>query len=328
LFWHIGPPTAALRNREQSIEQFMATTEQKRGNYLPLAVDRLVLTGSDRVKFLHGFCTADIKRMLPGELREAFVLNTKGKLVGHVQVLCGPDGLELVTWPGQATVLREHLDRYLIREKVEFPVCATETALFAWGESAPLLQDQPAPAPGNWSDLQLPTGRYLVAVGDFCGAGSLILPRDESARAQLDELAKWLETEQGLQRVAEEQLEFHRITQRYPRFGIDADSETLPQELQRDSQAISFDKGCYLGQETVARIDALGHVNRLLVRMRRLEGELSTLPADLLQAETRVGKLTSVAVDRGEVWGLGIVKRSVAGVGSQFQCGNALFTIE
>ena len=65
--------------------------------YPALPVGRLILTGADRVKFLHNFCTADVKRIQLGELREAFVLNIKGKLHGHAHVLCREESLELRT---------------------------------------------------------------------------------------------------------------------------------------------------------------------------------------------------------------------------------------
>lgn len=306
----------------------MTSSLQPGFGYLPLTVDRLVLTGADRVKFLHGFCTADIKRMTPGEIREAFILNTKGKLVGHVQVLCGEDSLELVTWPDQAAGLREHLDRYLIREQVEFGLTAAAPALFLFADSGLLPPSLGEMAPGTWRELPLPPGNCLLAVGDFCGPGCLLLSGKSSPAASLEQVAAWLETTCGGGRVDLELLEAHRLANCFPRFGVDADAETLPQELQRDRQAISFDKGCYLGQETVARIDALGHVNRLLVRLSVDAGGLPPLPADLCQGETRVGRLTSVAGRDAKRIGLGLVKRGLARPGTQLQCGGATLVVD
>jgi folate-binding protein YgfZ len=137
-----------------------------------------------------------------------------------------------------------------------------------------------------------------------------------------------LENSLGLRRQAADELERHRIGNRYPKFGVDADSETLPQELQRDAQAISFDKGCYLGQETVARIDALGHVNRLLVGLRWESGPLPQLPAELIESDSRVGRMTSLASGSSAVRGLAIVKRAAARPGVQLRCGEAVFTVE
>lgn len=306
----------------------MVNPTQLRLGYLSFTVDRLVLTGADRVKFLHGFCTADIKRMVPGEIREAFVLNTKGKLVGHVQVLCGEDSLELLTWPDQAAGLREHLDRYVIREQVAFTLSTAAPALFLFAESGSLPDSLLELAPGHWRESPLPPGSCLLAAGDFCGPGCVLLAGTASPTASLEELAAWLETSFGAIRVEPADLEFHRLNHGYPKFGVEADSETLPQELHRDRQAISFDKGCYLGQETVARIDSLGHVNRLLVKLTVLAGELPPLPADLLQGETRVGKLTSVARRGGKQIGLGVVKRGVARAGTELQCGAASLQVE
>ncbi|MCE2793192.1 MAG: hypothetical protein LW697_12170 [Blastopirellula sp.] len=300
----------------------------EQGEFAAFEIDRLVLKGADRVKFLHGFCTADIKRMHAGEIREALILNTKGKLVGQVQVLCAEQVLELVTWPGQASVLREHLDRYLIREKVEFEVFAGEGAWFVWSEARAALSNLSELAPGHWRETEYPPGLCLVGCGEFCGPGYLLLPRDGSSPAKLAKIAERLENSLGLRRQAADELERHRIGNRYPKFGVDADSETLPQELQRDAQAISFDKGCYLGQETVARIDALGHVNRLLVGLRWESGPLPQLPAELIESDSRVGRMTSLASGSSAVRGLAIVKRAAARPGVQLRCGEAVFTVE
>jgi folate-binding protein YgfZ len=86
-----------------------------------------------------------------------------------------------------------------------------------------------------------------------------------------------------------------RIEYGMPLYGRDITLENLPQEVNRNAQAISFTKGCYLGQETVARIDALGHVNRLLVVVK-FAGERIPSPGDELQIEGKpVGQVTSAA---------------------------------
>jgi tRNA-modifying protein YgfZ len=86
-------------------------------------------------------------------------------------------------------------------------------------------------------------------------------------RADLSQRIEQL-TSQGAERCSHEALEIVRIEAALPQFGTDISDANLPQEVNRDAAAISFTKGCYLGQETVARLDALGHVNRLLVPVR------------------------------------------------------------
>lgn len=286
--------------------------------YPALPVGRLVLTGADRVKFLHSFCTADIKRMQVGELREAFVLNTKGKLHGHAHVLCREESLELISWPNQSEVLRAHLDRYVIREKVAFQIADWGGAGFLFGAAADFGAIESVPM-GNWREFQTGETACLVAAGEFCGPGWLVLPSDP--RATGDGVS--LPFDVSLLEVASELvLEHWRISHRCPRFGIDSNDETLPQELQRDEKAISFDKGCYLGQETVARIDSLGHVNRLLVKVSLSAIPAAPLPAELRAQDAAVGMLTSFTVASvTETIGLATIKRAAAKQGQRLSCG-------
>jgi folate-binding Fe-S cluster repair protein YgfZ len=121
--------------------------------------------------------------------------------------------------------------------------------------------------------------------------------------------------------ASEAELESWRIAHRCPRYGVDSSDETLPQELQRDEKAISFDKGCYLGQETVARIDSLGHVNRLLVKVSLSAIPTATLPAELRLQDTVVGMLNSTAAADPHPLGLATVKRSAAKPGQRLSCG-------
>src|SRR5262249_29141616 len=90
-------------------------------------------------------------------------------------------------------------------------------------------------------------------------------------------------------------LESARLEAGFPLFGLDITPENLPQEIARDSRAISFTKGCYLGQETVARIDAIGHVNRLLVGVKFSGDAIPEGGTELLAAGQKIGEVTSAA---------------------------------
>ena len=80
---------------------------------------QLELTGADRATFLHSFCTNEIRKLPIGQGCEAFITDNKGGILGYVYVFCGPESLVLETTAGQAERLSKHLDRYIIREKVE-----------------------------------------------------------------------------------------------------------------------------------------------------------------------------------------------------------------
>src|SRR5436190_24125475 len=88
---------------------------------------RIWLTGADRVQFLHSFCTNDIKRLAVGQGCEAFLTNHQGKTVGHVYVRVMADSLELDAAPGQGAKIIQHLDRFVISDRVEFRDLSEET---------------------------------------------------------------------------------------------------------------------------------------------------------------------------------------------------------
>ena len=261
------------------------------------------LTGDDRVLFLNNFCTADIKQMAVGDVREAFILNIKGKLIGHVLVFCHEDRLELDTVPNQAEELIQHLDRYLIREDVEMSEVELHH-VFCFGS---------LDAAAGWevaeNQFKL-VDDIQVANCEVAGTGYLL---SSESSERLSEFVAGLEQ----QAASEAQLAFHRLESGTPWFGVDSTNDTLPQELQRDEKAISFTKGCYLGQETVARIDSLGRVNKLLIRLTS-EQPLQ-VGNHLRLGEKTVGTVSSAASQNDQHVGLAIVRREAAASGTRLQ---------
>jgi tRNA-modifying protein YgfZ len=120
-----------------------------------------------------------------------------------------------------------------------------------------------------------------------------------------------------------EVAEIARIEQGLPAYGVDITSENLPQEVGRDAQAISFTKGCYLGQETVARIDALGHVNRHLSRIAIDSESPPPRGAEFLSAGKTVGNVTSSCFSPrlGKSLALGYLRRGSHGPGTKMEIG-------
>jgi tRNA-modifying protein YgfZ len=237
----------------------------------------LEFTGSDAAKFLQNFCTNDVLRLAAGETCEAFVCNVKGHTLGHVQIHRAENSLWINTVPRQAALLLAHWDRYLIREQVVMHDRSAEYELFAVvGPQAADHVSSCRNLPGAWLfPANFPhTGAYLFA--SPIGAAEKV--RDHFTHANLP-------------LCAAAALEILRVEQGYPLFGVDLTADNLPQEIDRNAEAISFKKGCYLGQETVARIDALGHVNQ---QLRRVLLDSPLLPQTELTAGGKgVGKITS-----------------------------------
>ena len=275
---------------------------------------RIELTGRDRASFLNGFCTNDIQRLEPGHGCEAFLTNLKGRTIGHVFVTCGHDSLVLETVPGQAGTILAHLDRYLIREDVQL-IDRTQD----WGELF-VAGAEAGRQVSQWLANDLPErmlGRdwLLLFRGPWTGGpGYLIV----TPRADLNQRIEQL-TSQGAERCSHEALEIVRIEAALPQFGTDISDANLPQEVNRDAAAISFTKGCYLGQETVARLDALGHVNRLLVPVRWQSDVLPVAGESLRYEEQPAGSVTSAVWSPrfGAPLGLAYVRTPHHRVGTQ-----------
>jgi len=210
---------------------------------------RIELIGADCSTFLHSFCTADIKSLAPGDCCEAFITSVKGKTLGHVLVFASESGLTLDSEPNQATTLVDHLDRYVIREDVKFVLPDDDwTQLLVAGPNASQRVEE----------LTQNATAYTHAV-PWLKVPAYLIGGSASAVGPIKELL----SSRNVCECSDEAVEAARMEAVWPRFGIDITDDNLPQEIDRTEQAISFTKGCYLGQETVARIDACqSHVGR------------------------------------------------------------------
>lgn len=286
------------------------------------------LRGSDRAPFLHNLCTNEIRKLAVGRGTEAFLTNPQGKILAHVWVFCEAEALVLETVPGEAAMLLAHLDRYLIREDVQLVDRSADRAelLLAGPDSTALLagtmaDELPDVLLGHRPIALRDGPPVVVRRVDWTGPVGYLLSVD---RVHLVPLWTRL-LAAGAVPCGEAAIEPARIEAGTPWYRRDVTDQNLPQEIDRNERAISFVKGCYIGQETVARIDALGHVNKLLVRLKggvptsgpgRIDqtsiDPLSDQAArELSLAGRPVGMLTSLArIPHGErLVALGYVRR-------------------
>ena len=239
------------------------------------------VTGRDGQKFLHNFCTNEIRGLQPGQGCEAFVTNIQGKVLGHIFVFVTPHSIWIDSVPGSGQKLISHLSKYAITEDVEFHSWAGEWAGAAgdstgeWGElfvSGPESAARLAGLSGDLGELR-PYGHGAGGVAnyplftrrvDLLGQpGYYLVCRREGLVRLWQQLANL-----GFRPSGFEAFHGLRIEARMPLYGLDINEDNLAQEVGRTSQAISFTKGCYLGQEPIARIHALGHVNQELRGLR------------------------------------------------------------
>ena len=231
---------------------------------------QIELTGADRATVLHGLCTNDIKRLGCGDGCEAFLTNVQGKTTGFVNVFCRQQSLIVDTSAGLADEIIPALDRYIIREDVTLVDRSNQ-----WGEVL-VSGAQANSLLASRFEGPVPESRIGIAegvIGDF-PVQLRRLPYTSSACfficcdvSQVSDILRWLRQADAVE-CGHDAIHVARIEMGVPIFGQDVTVDNLPQELARDEFAISFTKGCYLGQETVARIDALGHVNRRLLGLR------------------------------------------------------------
>lgn len=267
----------------------------------------LRITGSDRQKWLHNFCTADIKGLEPGQGCEAFVLNVKGKTMAHIMVLATKYDLTLITLGPSDHSLLEHFQKYVITEDVQFEdVTVNQDLWYAAGERMDRMFANRFPS-RNPYDHSLVRDQVIAVSTQISQAPDWLLLVNKT-----DPVKEW---NGGMDCMTKTEFDFARFTNRFPLTGVDVTVDHLPQEYDRDKEAISFSKGCYLGQETVARIDALGHVNYLFVQLE-LPSDTLSQGTVLTREEKVVGSVSTVSGTRG----LGFVRRLMAKTDESFQC--------
>lgn len=283
---------------------------------------QLELSGDDRATFLHNFSTNDIRGLSPGQGCEAFVLDVRGHTIGHLFVFCTPNSLVLDAVPAQGERLARHFDRYLIREHVEIYDRTADWGelLLAGQEAESLLAQLEAPPPAGRLDHQQVrlAGQFvwLRRTDELAGRGSFLIA---GAAESIDALSLSLEAE-GAVACHRGLFETLRIEAGFPLFGIDFNEKNLPQEINRNRLAINFNKGCYLGQETVARIDALGHVNKTLQYVRFSGSAVPPAGTELRRDGETVGNVTSAAFSprTNAPIALAFVRRGQEAVGTVF----------
>jgi folate-binding protein YgfZ len=289
---------------------------------------RIEVTGPDRAKFLHNLTTNDVKRLPEGHGVEAFVTSPQGKTLGYVTILAEPDRLLVRTDPGGAGNVLPHLAKYGVFDEVA--VVDVSASTFEVHLAGPRAEDVvhaamegaglPATGELHHGAASVEGATLRLVRESPLGPSGLTLIGDLAAKDGVLAALRRAGGPLGLVDLDAPAAEALRIEAGTPAFGRDVTPDNLPQEVGRDSRAINFVKGCYLGQETVARIDALGHVNKRL-RGLTLGGGPEQVPPPGAAVEAdgkRVGTVTSSAFSPalGRPVALGYVRTSHANAGT------------
>jgi folate-binding protein YgfZ len=249
---------------------------------------KLALTGADAASFLQGQVSNDVEQLAPGTGCYAAFLTPKGKMLGDIRILQTGEELLLDTERSALQALFNMIRRFSLGYQVELHKRTLERVLLSLigPESAGVAGASALPAEEH-AHISMSLGEIPVrAIRTDVGIDLLC------DGANTDALRAWL-LEAGAVPVAEAAAECLRVERGRPRYGVDLDDTVIPQEAGLNDRAVSFTKGCYVGQETVARLYYRGKPNRQL-RGIRLTG--AAQDGDELDFEGRtVGRITTVA---------------------------------
>jgi folate-binding protein YgfZ len=263
---------------------------------------QVAVAGKDRASYLQGLLTNDIVGLEPGSGCYAVWLSPQGRMLTDMHVL-ESGGMILLDLPAETAVATlERLDQFIFSEDVQVGSMAdTLVAVWVHGPRAAGVLEaalDEAQGLGEWQD-------YRHAQLEFAGQPVSVVRIDQLGvpgyctyveRAQSPRLVSALQ-DRGARPVAPEALEAARIEAGYPLFGVDMNDTTIPLEAGIEQRAISFTKGCYVGQEIIIRVlhRGGGRVAKKLVAMR-VDGAQPARGAALLAGNKEVGHVTSAAL--------------------------------
>ena len=276
-----------------------ATAEQagalaRTAGVMRLLDEALGIRGDDARAWLNGQVTNDVRHTAPGDAVYALIVSLSGKVLSDLWVLDrGDDGFVLLFPRGRRAPMREYLDRFVIMEDVEMD--DLDVAVLT--------------AQGPRASEVLPDGFPCNRLGET-GRDVLVAPAD--AAITLTRAVEAARLAGGCQ-VSAEGWELARVRQRVPRYGLDFGENTLPQEAGLKQRAVSFDKGCYQGQEAVVMLEHRGRPPKVLVALD-IEGDGPPAPETPIDRDgSTVGRITTALADPehpGHARALGYLKRA------------------
>jgi folate-binding protein YgfZ len=292
------------------------TSDRPNAGVLPLDGRILVsVTGYDRASFLHGMCTADVKGALDGTILPTLFLTEHAHVIADAFIWVGPDALILDIDAEAWERTRAHLEKLLVADDVEFE--DPEDLLVIDVEGPAALDATGAPSLATWSFNVV--GEALVGnLPRYGGPAASVIARRDSIDPTI---AAIIAKAPGSRRIDASMLETIRIENGVARVGVDTADKTIALEA-RLNRSISFNKGCYLGQETIERATARGGLKKRMFGLRFHSEDLPAAGAVLNLAGKEVGRVTSaVRSPRFGAIGLAILHHNAWTPGTELKVG-------
>jgi folate-binding protein YgfZ len=291
-----------------------AAAKAKRDSVLSvLASDRagIVVRGKDRLTWLNGLVTCDLAKLGRDAAAYGLVVEKKGRITTDFYAVpaTSDDALVLAVPRELAEATAANLDHYLVMEDAEL-----ETAeLVVWQLAGPRARDVAFAV----------EARFAGVVSLLAGEGAIVAAPRSEAVAFADRLAARVSGAGGI--VTDEGTwDALRIESGVPRFGVEVDASLYPQEASLERLAVSFDKGCYLGQEVVYMLENRGHVKRKLVTLDIDGSDAAPRGASVTTPDgAAVGdvKSSTVGLDSGRPVAIAMVKWAQSKAGTELKIG-------
>ena len=267
---------------------------------------KLRINGTDRLRYLNGQISNDVRKASMSSAIHACVLNTKGRINADVFITTVADSYLVDTEPEMRERLATRLERYIIADEVEIADVTSDFALLhIIGPNTPAIDTAVATPDADrfgcaGTDIWLPRARYEEALHSL------------SARVPIcdDRIAEAFRIERGV-----------------PRWGHELSEEIIPTEANLEGSAIDYAKGCYIGQEVISRIKMSGQTNKRLCGFVALEGTPLQAGMRLIAGNGKdVGSITSAASSArlAKQIGLGFVKRGFTAIGTHLKASSEL----
>jgi len=270
--------------------------------WLPGPRTLLRLSGADRLRFLNGQVTQDLKKLIPGSAIRSAIITSKGRLEADLHIAATPDSLLIETDLSLRESIRSRIEKFIVADDV-----TVEDISYSYNLAHfPTLTSPPSHTPADALHFLCPRFREPGI--------DLWIPSTSSWKPAASPLPDW---------------EPLRIARGLPLWGVDVGPDTLPPEAGFESDAISSTKGCYIGQEVISRLRSVGHVNRHLCVL----GTSDPAPKRMGECTTSdglvVGKMSSLTSDVNlpGLVALAMIKREHAIVGNSVLAEEASWTI-